>query len=181
MTTADRTSAVRTGLTSSEAARRLAADGRNVLPPPPIVHPWHRLLGQFTHFFALMLWVAAVLAFVAGMPQLAVAIVVVIIVNGVFAFVQEQRAERAAERLQDLLPVGVVVRRDGQPIMIDAADIVVGDIVVLSPGDRVAADVMLATADDVKIDASTLTGESVPAALAVRRISRANSSNRAFA
>jgi magnesium-transporting ATPase (P-type) len=56
------------------------------------------LLAQFTHFFALMLWAAAVLAFVAGMPQLAIAIVVVIIVNGVFAFVQEQRAERAARR-----------------------------------------------------------------------------------
>ena len=167
MTTDDPTSVIRDGLTSAEAARRLVADGPNVLPPPPIVHPWRKLLGQFTHFFALMLWVAAVLAFVAGMPQLAVAIVVVIIVNGVFAFVQEQRAERAAERLQDLLPAGVVVRRDGQPVMIDAADIVVGDVVVLSPGDRVAADVTLVTADDVRIDASTLTGESVPSSVDV--------------
>jgi calcium-translocating P-type ATPase len=155
------------GLSSAEAARRLAADGPNVLPPPPRVHTWRRLLAQFTHFFALMLWAAAVLAFVAGMPQLAIAIVVVIIVNGVFAFVQEQRAERAAERLQDLLPAGVVVRRDGQPLMVDAAEIVVGDVVVLSPGDRVPADMTLATADDIRVDASTLTGESVPAPLAV--------------
>ncbi len=155
------------GLSAAEAARRLAADGPNVLPPPPRVHTWRRLLAQFTHFFALMLWAAAVLAFVAGMPQLAIAIVVVIIVNGVFAFVQEQRAERAAERLQDLLPAGVVVRRDGQPLMVDAAEIVVGDVVVLSPGDRVPADMTLATADDIRVDASTLTGESVPAPLAV--------------
>ncbi len=78
---------------------------------------------------------------------------------------RSRRAERAAERLRDLLPVGVVVRRDGQPVMVDAADVVVGDVVVLSPGDRVPADMMLATADDVKVDASTLTGESVPEAL----------------
>ncbi|MGZ4671187.1 MAG: cation-translocating P-type ATPase [Ilumatobacteraceae bacterium] len=157
---------LRTGLTAADAARRLAADGPNVLPPPPRVHTWRRLLAQFTHFFALMLWVASVLALVAGLPQLAIAIVVVIIVNGVFAFIQEQRAERAAERLQDLLPAGVVVRRDGQPLIIDAADIVVGDVVVLSPGDRVPADMVLATADDIRVDASTLTGESVPSPLA---------------
>jgi calcium-translocating P-type ATPase len=155
----------RSGLTSADAAARLASDGPNRLPPPPAAHTWRKLLAQFTHFFALMLWAAGVLAVIAGMPQLGVAILVVIIVNGLFAFVQEQRAERAAERLKDLLPVGVVVRRDGQPMMVDAADVVVGDIVVLSPGDRVPADMTLATADDVKVDASTLTGESVPETL----------------
>ena len=65
------------------------------------------------HFFALMLWVAGVLAFIAGLPQLGVAIFVVIVVNGVFAFVQETRAERAAERLRDLLPRRVMVIRSG--------------------------------------------------------------------
>lgn len=65
---------------------------------------WRKLVGQLTHFFALMLWVAGALAFVAGMPQLGVAIFVVILVNGVFAFVQEQRAEQAAQHLSDLLP-----------------------------------------------------------------------------
>ena len=153
---------LRAGLTSVEAAARLATNGPNRLPPPPAAHTWRKLIAQFTHFFALMLWAAGVLAVIAGMPQLGVAILVVIIVNGVFAFVQEQRAERAAERLRDLLPVGVVVRRDGQPVMVDAAEVVVGDVVVLSPGDRVPADMTLATADDVKVDASTLTGESVP-------------------
>jgi calcium-translocating P-type ATPase len=155
------------GLTSVESAARLAADGPNRLPAPPRPHVWRKLVGQFSHFFALMLWVAGALALVAGMPQLGIAIFVVIVVNGVFAFVQEQRAERAAERLQDLLPVGVVVRRDGQPITIDASEVVVGDVVVLSPGDRVPADVTLLTADGVAVDASTLTGESVPVRLGV--------------
>ncbi len=75
----------RPGLSSAEAARRLAADGPNRLPPPERPRPWRRLAGQLTHFFARMLWVAGGLAFLAGMPQLGVAIFVVIVVNGVFA------------------------------------------------------------------------------------------------
>jgi magnesium-transporting ATPase (P-type) len=155
------------GLTADEAARRLVIDGPNRLPEPPKVRAWRKFLGQFTHFFAAMLWVAAVLAAIAGMPALGVAIVVVIVVNGVFAFVQEQRAERAAEQLQDLLPVGVVVRRDGQPKTISASDVVVADLVVLSPGDRVPADLILTAADGISVDASTLTGESVPVRLGI--------------
>ena len=71
-----------------------------------------------------MLWVAGALAFLAGLPQLAVAVFAVIVVNAVFAFVQEQRADRAAERLQGLLPLQVTVRRDGGRVLIDAADVV---------------------------------------------------------
>jgi len=114
------------------------------------------------HFFALMLWVAGGLAFVAGLPQLGVAIFLVILINGIFAFVQEQRAEAAGQRLSELLPVRVVVRRDGSPVEIDASELVVGDIVVLTAGDRVAADLDAVTAHDLHVDESTLTGESAP-------------------
>jgi len=155
------------GLSSVEAVQRLATNGANRLPAPPSPQVFRKLTAQFTHFFALMLWVAGGLAIVAGMAQLGVAIFVVIVINGLFAFAQEQRAERAAERLQDLLPVGVVVRRDGVPRTVDAADVVVGDLVVLSPGDRVPADLILASADGVAVDASTLTGESVAVPLSV--------------
>ena len=154
------------GLSSAAAAKLLAAHGPNRLPPPPAPRVLARLIGQLTHFFALMLWIAGVLAIIAGMPQLGIAIFVVIVVNGVFAFVQEQRAEHAAARLQDLLPVAVVVRRDGRPVSVDVADVVVGDVVLLAPGDRVPADLVLLTADAVSVDASTLTGESVPVPLA---------------
>jgi magnesium-transporting ATPase (P-type) len=71
------------------------------------------LVRQVTHLFALLLWTAAVLAAVAGMPQLAVAIVIVVLFNGVCPFAQEYRADRAVDRLRDLLPVTAVVRRDG--------------------------------------------------------------------
>jgi magnesium-transporting ATPase (P-type) len=83
------------GLTSSEAMERLGRDGPNILPHPATAPWWRALAGQMLHFFALMLWVAGVLAFVAGLPTLGVAIFVVIVLNGVFAFVQEYRAERA--------------------------------------------------------------------------------------
>ena len=101
------------GLTARVAAARLEADGPNRLPAPPRVHPWRRLAAQLTHFFARLLWAAGALAFIAGMPQLGIAVFVVVLVNAAFAYVQEQRAEQAAARLRELLPAGVIVRRDG--------------------------------------------------------------------
>jgi magnesium-transporting ATPase (P-type) len=97
------------GLSSAEAAARLSAGGPNRLPVPARPHAWRQLAGEMIHFFALLFWVAGALAFVAGLPQLGVAVFIVIVLNGVFAFIQERRAERAAERLRDLLPRRVTV------------------------------------------------------------------------
>jgi magnesium-transporting ATPase (P-type) len=117
------------------------------------------------HFFALLFWAAGALALVGGLPQLGAAIFVVILLNGVFAFVQQQRAEHATERLRDLLPRLVSVIRDGRPMRIPAADLVTGDLVMLSEGDRISADLLVTEAHALLVDTSTLTGESVPAAL----------------
>ena len=118
--------AVLTGLTTAEASRRLAIDGPNRLPqarPPSAL----RLLGrQFTHLLAVLLWVASALALVAGQPPLAAAIVVVILLNALFAFAQEYRADRSAEELRSMLPVSARVRRDGQLRVIDATKLVRG-------------------------------------------------------
>ena len=95
------------GLTAVEAAARLRRDGRNVLPSGHGPSALRQLLAQLTHFFALMLWIAAGLAWLAGLPQLAVAIVIVVLLNGVFAFAQEYRADRATARLGELLPARV--------------------------------------------------------------------------
>ncbi|RVW03259.1 cation-translocating P-type ATPase [Rhodococcus spongiicola] len=148
------------GLTSDAAAERLRVDGPNLLPTTRPVPAWRKLAAELTHFFALMLWVASALALVADMPQLAAAIVVVIVVNGVFAFVQEERAEKASARLRDLLPATVTVRRDGELRTIDAAGVVVGDVMVIAGGDRVPADGTLTVTHDLAVDESTLTGES---------------------
>jgi magnesium-transporting ATPase (P-type) len=148
------------GLTSAEASTRLAADGPNRLPPPPRPSIARRFLDQLLHFFALMLWVAAVLAFVAGLPELGVAIIAVVVLNAVFAYTQESRADRAAERLRALLPERVTVRRDGRRTMVDASEVVTGDVLVLEAGDRVAADAVLVLANRSMVDTSLLTGES---------------------
>ncbi|WP_350275732.1 cation-transporting P-type ATPase [Kribbella sp. HUAS MG21] len=151
-----------TGLSAAEAARRLATDGLNELPAPRRTAAWRLLVGQVTHLFALMLWVAAALALAGGLAPLAVAIVVIIVLNGVFAFAQEYRADRAAERLRDLLPTRVQVIRDGAVSTVDATQLVRDDLVLLSAGDRVSADLRLVTVHALAVDESMLTGESVP-------------------
>ena len=151
------------GLSAREAAARLVIDGPNVLPVPPRPPVWRQLAAQMIHFFALLFWVAGALAFLAGLPQLGVAVFVVVVLNGLFAFVQERRAEHAAEQLRDLLPRRVTVVRDGVAVEIPAEDLVVGDEVLLQEGDRVSADVHLRAVHTLAVDTSSLTGESVPA------------------
>jgi magnesium-transporting ATPase (P-type) len=148
------------GLTTDEAARRLASDGPNSLPDPPRTAVWRELERQLTHLLALLLWAAAVLALLAGMPSLAAAIVVIVLLNGVFAFWQEHRADRSTERLEELLPAATRVVRDGRPRMVAVADLVRGDLVLLEAGDRVGADLRLVRAHDLTQDESMVTGES---------------------
>ena len=149
------------GLSAADARARLVCGGANVLPSPRPPAAWRQLATQMGHFFALMLWVAGVLAFVANLPQLGGTIFVVV-VNGVFAFVQESRAEHAAERRRDLLPRRAMVLRDGAPVEIDAAELVVDDLVLLTAGDRMSADLRVTEAHQLVMDTSLLTGESVP-------------------
>ena len=155
-------SGIRDGLSTTEAAARLERDGPNALPVTPPPPAWRLLAGQMVHFFALLLWGAGILAFAARMPELGVAIFAVVVINGLFAFAQEYRAERAAERLRDLLPRRATVMRDGKSVEIDASELVVGDVVLLSSGDRISADLRVVEAHTLSIDTSTLTGESVP-------------------
>lgn len=150
------------GLSRAEAAARLARDGPNVLPARKPRRAWRQCAAQMVHFFALMLWVAGILAILAGMPQLGLAIFVVIVLNGLFAFAQEYRAERTHEKLRDLLPRRALVLRDGAPAEIDAAELVLDDIILLRAGDRISADLRLFETFSLSVDTSTLTGESVP-------------------
>ena len=148
------------GLTSQEAAERLRADGPNLLPRVARPPAWRRMLSEVTHFFALMLWGAAALSLAAGLPQLAIAICVVIVVNAAFSFVQESRADRAADRLTTLLPSSVTVLRDGRQVSVDSMEVVAGDRLVLAAGDRIPADGVIRSAAALRVDTSLLTGES---------------------
>ena len=118
-----------------------------------------RLLGEFVHFFAVILWVAAGLAFFAewsapgqGMAKLGCAIVVVIVVSGVFSFWQEYRAERILALLRKLLPQQVAALRAGKVVQLPRTDLVPGDVVLLEQGDRVPADCRLIEAFGVRVD-----------------------------
>jgi magnesium-transporting ATPase (P-type) len=94
----------RVGLPAAEAAARLLRDGPNLLPEPGRVPLLRELAGQFTHFMALLLWAAGILAFVSGTPELGWAIWGVVLINGAFSFWQERRAERALSALRQQLP-----------------------------------------------------------------------------
>jgi P-type Ca2+ transporter type 2C len=151
------------GLTSEEAASRLGADGPNELPSPKGPGAVRRFLAQTTHFFALLLWAAAALAAVGGMPELAIAIVIVVIVNGLFSFIQEERAEHATHALRELLPVTATVLRNERRVPTPAAELVRGDVILLREGDRISADARILSCESLRVDESALTGESKPA------------------
>jgi sodium/potassium-transporting ATPase subunit alpha len=178
------------GLTEEEARKRFPEFGPNEireLRKKPLVL---KFLSQFSHFLAILLWIAASLSFLLeylnpgeGMLTLGVAITAVIFINAVFAFIQEYRAEKALEAMKKLLPFYVKIIREGTEKEILAREIVPGDIVNLSEGDKVPADLRLIEANEMRVNNAPLTGESEP----VTRITEPspgeiiNSSNIAFA
>jgi len=153
----------RDGLSDREAARRLEQHGPNEIRRREGKSRLRELARQFTHPLALLLWAAAALAVVGGTIPLAVAIVAVIVLNAVFAFVQELQAEKATEALKRYLPPRARVRREGQTVEVEATTLVPGDLVLLSEGDRLSADARLIDGS-VEVDMSALTGESEPVA-----------------
>lgn len=150
------------GLTGDESARRVQKYGKNSLIKPRKKSIYIRFLANFTHLMAILLWVGGIVAFIAHMPQLGIAVWMVNLINGLFSFWQEFRAEKAADALVQLLPLHVRVIRDGITKNIEAEDLVPGDIMVLSEGDHISADGRLIEASELRIDQSTLTGESHP-------------------
>ncbi|WP_249021558.1 cation-transporting P-type ATPase [Conexibacter sp. S30A1] len=161
-----------TGLSAREAARRLTQFGPNVISRTAKQGRIRELVRQLVHPLALLLWVAAVLAAASGSQTLAIAIVAVILLNAALAYAQELQAERATEALRELLPARARVRRDGAELDVAAIELVPGDVVLLSEGDRLSADARL-TAGSLELDMAPLTGESEPvvrSASAVHRV-----------
>src|SRR5512137_1884000 len=141
------------GLTEDEAARRLHEFGPNAISAARKRPLWLRFLEQFTHFLAVLLWVAAALSFLSeylhpgeGMLTLGFAILGVIVINAIFTFIQEYRAEKALEALKKLLPFRVTVRRGGRERELPADEVVPGDVVRIAEGDKVPADLRLLAA-----------------------------------
>ena len=150
------------GLTQSEAEERLKQYGSNTIREvkgKPLIL---RFMANFTHLMAILLWIGGIVGFVADMPQLGIAIWLVNIINGVFSFWQEYRAEKATEALRKLLPEYARVIRDGEEQKILADELVIGDVILLAEGDLISADCRLIEDSDFRVNQSTLTGESEP-------------------
>ncbi len=150
------------GLSATDAAARLEQTGPNVLQEHGRRSPLLMLAAQFTDFMIVVLIAAAVIAGFVGEPQDAIAIVVIVFLNGIIGFAQEYRAERAMAALKKMASPQARVIRDGQTVLVDARELVPGDLVELEAGNITPADLRLVELSAFKVDESALTGESQP-------------------
>ena len=149
------------GLSHEEARGRLLQVGPNSLQEIKGAPLASRFLRQFTHFLAILLWIAAGLSFLAealhpgqGMATLGWAILGVILINATFTFVQEYKAERAVQALRRMLPAMAWVIRAGHAEQVSRRELVPGDILLLEEGEQVSADARLIEANHMRVDNS---------------------------
>ncbi|MDP2317210.1 MAG: cation-translocating P-type ATPase [Pseudomonadota bacterium] len=150
------------GLTGADAAARLAEHGPNEIRREARTPLWRILARQFASPMIALLAVAAGVAFALGETVDAVAILVIVVLNGLVGFFQEHRAENAVLALRAMTAPRARVLRDGHAVVVPARDIVVGDVLLLEAGDLVAADARLVEAHALGVNEAPLTGESVP-------------------
>ncbi|TLM78800.1 MAG: HAD family hydrolase, partial [Actinobacteria bacterium] len=151
------------GLTADEAARRLEQAGPNALATEDRRPAWRMFLAQFEDFMIWVLMVAVVISAFEGEVAESVAILAILLLNGILGFVQEYRAEKALAALKEMSAPAATVVRDGAEREVAAAELVPGDIVLLEAGDKVPADGRLVEAAALRADEAALTGESKPA------------------
>ncbi|MFJ8210700.1 cation-translocating P-type ATPase [Streptomyces sp. NPDC096033] len=152
------------GLSTARAAELLAAHGPNALPAEERTPTWQRFLGQYRSYMQLVLLAAAAVSLIIQEWTTAILLIVLTLLNAVIGLRQEGKAESAMNALQSMMKASARVRRDGTEAEIPADRLVVGDIVLITAGDQVAADGRIIEASALQIDESALTGESVPAA-----------------
>jgi Ca2+-transporting ATPase len=148
------------GLNTSEANERRKRFGANALQTIRPRSAWRILLQQFASLIIALLAIAAFIAWVTGDTVEALAIVFVLVINALVGFATEWRAERALDALRRQARASARVRRDGNEMKVDSADLVPGDVIILNAGDRVPADARLIKCGSLRADESALTGES---------------------
>ena len=151
------------GLSEKEVEERLSLYGQNVLREPPPPPWWRKIVLQFIHPMALLLWGSGIIAILVNEVVLGLVIWAVVLVNAGFSFWREQRASQAVEALKTLLPTYARVIRDGNEVQIPASEIVPGDILVLAEGDNISADARIVEEFGLRTNNSTLTGDALPA------------------
>ncbi|XP_074652098.1 sodium/potassium-transporting ATPase subunit alpha-like isoform X2 [Tubulanus polymorphus] len=163
------------GLTPEKAKEIYERDGPNQLTPPKTTPEWVKFCKQLFGGFSLLLWIGAILCFIAYSIQastsddpagdnlyLGIVLTAVVVVTGCFSYYQEAKSSRIMESFKDMVPQFALVIRNGEKINIRAEDLVVGDIIEVKFGDRVPADIRVISASSFKVDNSSLTGESEP-------------------
>jgi sodium/potassium-transporting ATPase subunit alpha len=160
------------GLTATEAAERQRELGKNILGAAVRFRLIRNLFRQLTNFFSLLLDLAGALCFVANSMQpgermdvLGWALLGVSLLNALFAFLQEYRAERAMQALAKFLPPRLMLRREGRELDMLAEDVVPGDVVLIREGDRISADARLVECNELLVNNAPLTGESAAVVL----------------
>ena len=158
---------IEAGLTAQQALQRLRENGPNTLRATAKVPAWHRALAQFRDPLVLLLLVAIAIALVAwwiegrdGWPVDAIVIAAIVILNGVLGYVQEAKADAAVAALAKMTEATAAVLRGGQRVRVPSADLVRGDVMLLGEGDAVGADARLVDATSLRVQESSLTGES---------------------
>ena len=151
-----------TGLSASEAARRLADHGPNRLPEGKRQGPLMRFLVQFNNILVYVLLAAGFVKLMTGLWLDASIILGVVVINGLLGFIQEGKAEKALDSIRKMLSAEARTIRDGQPRLLPAETLVPGDVILLESGDKVPADVRLTEVKNLRTEEAALTGESVP-------------------
>lgn len=151
-----------TGLSSEEAENRLKKYGKNELKEEEKISVVKLLLSQFKNLLIIILIVAALVSAFLGELIDAFVILFTVFVAGVLGFIQEYRAEESIKLLKSLTSPEALVKRDGKEVKVPSSVLVPGDILLLQAGDRIPADARLLEALSLRIDESSLTGESVP-------------------
>jgi Ca2+-transporting ATPase len=162
------------GLTTQEAKKRMKMFGYNELKETEKQSAFMLFLSQFKDFMVLVLLAATLISGFLGEYIDAVAIIAIVLINSFLGFIQERRAEKSLEALKQLSAPQVTVLRDGEWTRICSKELVVGDIVKFTSGDRIGADIRLIEANGLEIEESALTGESVPTTKSVAPLAYTN-------
>jgi sodium/potassium-transporting ATPase subunit alpha len=165
------------GHTAASAKAMIEKHGPNALTPPPTTPEWVKFLQALFGGFAMLLWLGAVLCFVAYTIQattmeqppddnlyLGIVLTAVVVITGIFSYYQESKSSKIMESFKNMVPQYALCLRDGEKLTMTASELTIGDIIEVKFGDRIPADIRVLEARGFKVDNSSLTGESEPQA-----------------
>jgi sodium/potassium-transporting ATPase subunit alpha len=171
------TLSIETGMTEAQAQVNIEKYGANVLTPPPTTPEWIKFCQNLFGGFALLLWLGAILCFVAYSIQasayeeppddnlyLGIVLTTVVVVTGIFSYYQESKSSKIMESFKNMVPQYAICIREGKKLTLKAEGLTLGDIIEVKFGDRLPADIRVLEARGFKVDNSSLTGESDPQA-----------------